>query len=179
MRSQDRGSVGALSGFAPLGLGAVPLGGAIGGGVDLATVLTVVQATGAQLSGTIQSYSDPPGWGFLECPALGLQPGKGIFFHVKECNGLGPNPEKGAPVTFTVNNGPSGRLQASNVQPGSATGQMQQMTPEQQLQKQQRVIQQQQQQLQMLQQQAVDSGGGLKRFSTDVIGAPTKSARRF
>jgi len=158
----------ALTGLAPFGLGGgAPQG--IGGGVDLATVLTVVQATGAQLSGTVQSFSDPPGWGFLECPALGLQPGKGIFFHVKDCNGMGPDRlQQGAAVTFSVSNGPSGRLQASNVQPGTSAGQFQlKQTPQQQLQAQQQVIQQQQMQLQMLQ----------KRSNSNMIGGSVKRAR--
>lgn len=67
-------------------------------------------------TGTIQSFSEQAGWGFIECPALGLEGGKGIFFHVKDCIGMATlPPTRGTCVTFTLGYGPSGKPQAVQV----------------------------------------------------------------
>lgn len=77
-----------------------------------------VAGTGVQLEGSIQSFSEQAGWGFIESATLGHSGGKGIFFHIKDCAGFAASPERGFPVVFTVGQGPSGKQQAKNVMPG-------------------------------------------------------------
>eukprot|EP00929_Paragymnodinium_shiwhaense_P112040 TRINITY_DN80297_c0_g1_i1.p1 TRINITY_DN80297_c0_g1~~TRINITY_DN80297_c0_g1_i1.p1 ORF type:complete len:469 (-),score=125.86 TRINITY_DN80297_c0_g1_i1:207-1532(-) len=67
--------------------------------------------------GTVQSFSDKAGWGFIGCPALGHQGGKGIFFHIKDVSGreTGIQPKQGDSVSFVVGTGPGGKQQAQNI----------------------------------------------------------------
>eukprot|EP00927_Polykrikos_kofoidii_P066915 TRINITY_DN62477_c0_g1_i1.p1 TRINITY_DN62477_c0_g1~~TRINITY_DN62477_c0_g1_i1.p1 ORF type:complete len:544 (-),score=113.68 TRINITY_DN62477_c0_g1_i1:162-1760(-) len=75
-------------------------------------------AVGTQLQGSVQSFSQQAGWGFVECAALNLPPGKGVFFHVKDAANFGATiPTRGVPVSFSVGQGPSGRMQAKHVTP--------------------------------------------------------------
>eukprot|EP00927_Polykrikos_kofoidii_P077746 TRINITY_DN74660_c0_g1_i1.p1 TRINITY_DN74660_c0_g1~~TRINITY_DN74660_c0_g1_i1.p1 ORF type:complete len:531 (-),score=70.74 TRINITY_DN74660_c0_g1_i1:279-1871(-) len=75
-------------------------------------------AAGTSMQGTIQSFSPQAGWGFVECPALQLPAGKGVFFHVKDAAAFGTTiPSRGVPVTFTVGHGPSGKMQGKHVTP--------------------------------------------------------------
>eukprot|EP00927_Polykrikos_kofoidii_P001909 TRINITY_DN10743_c0_g2_i1.p1 TRINITY_DN10743_c0_g2~~TRINITY_DN10743_c0_g2_i1.p1 ORF type:complete len:544 (-),score=77.70 TRINITY_DN10743_c0_g2_i1:367-1998(-) len=76
---------------------------------------------GSHLQGSIQSFSQQAGWGFIECPALNMPPGKGVFFHVKDASSFGLNiPARGNVVTFTLGQGPTGKMQGKNVTPVGA-----------------------------------------------------------
>lgn len=79
-------------------------------------LISLASALGGQLAGSIQSFSQQAGWGFIECPSLNLGSGRGVFFHVKDCSGFGGMPpQRGNPVTFSLGTGPSGKPQANNV----------------------------------------------------------------
>jgi len=87
-----------------------------------------LQAREGELVGSVQSFSTQAGWGFIDCAALNLGGGRGLFFHAKDCEGMVANPPtKGAQVAFQMGQGPSGKPQAVHVrymveQPAQAAG---------------------------------------------------------
>merc|ERR1712232_1119017 len=75
-----------------------------------------VTAGGKRYSGYIQAFHPKQGWGFVESRQLGHSDGKGLFFHVKDCDGFEAGvPEKGHPVKFSVGTGISGKEQAKDI----------------------------------------------------------------
>jgi len=97
-------------------------------GSSLQPELQGLQGREGDLVGSIQSFSAQAGWGFIECAALNLAGGRGLFFHAKDCEGMVTNPPtKGAHVAFQMGTGPSGKPQAVHVrylaeQPAPAAG---------------------------------------------------------
>ncbi len=66
-----------------------------------------------RLQGTIKTWDDARGFGFIE-PALG---GQDIFLHIKACKGLWERPRVGLVVSFEVELGPQGKKRAIRVEP--------------------------------------------------------------
>jgi len=80
----------------------------------------------ARYEGVIQNYNEEKVWGFIGCPALEpmLGPGKGVFFHLKDCFDFkGAVPKQGVAVSFQYTMDSSGRPHASNVLPINAAPQ--------------------------------------------------------
>jgi len=66
-----------------------------------------------RFEGTIKSWNDERGFGFIE-PTQG---GQEIFVHIKAFRGLSDRPQVGQRLTFQVELGPQGKKRAFNVEP--------------------------------------------------------------
>lgn len=66
-----------------------------------------------RFEGTIKSWNDDRGFGFIE-PTQG---GQEIFVHIKAFKGLRERPQAGQRLTFQVELGPQGKKRAFNVEP--------------------------------------------------------------
>lgn len=66
-----------------------------------------------RFEGTIKSWNDDRGFGFIE-PTQG---GQEIFVHIKAFKGLRARPQAGQRLTFQVELGPQGKKRAFNVEP--------------------------------------------------------------
>ena len=66
-----------------------------------------------RFEGTIKSWNDERGFGFIE-PTQG---GQEIFVHIKAFNSRAARPQVNQRVTFEVELGPQGKKRAANVEP--------------------------------------------------------------
>jgi uncharacterized membrane protein YsdA (DUF1294 family)/cold shock CspA family protein len=66
-----------------------------------------------RLDGTIKSWNDERGFGFIE-PTQG---GQEIFVHIKAFSGLRERPQPGQRISFEVEQGPQGKPRAINAEP--------------------------------------------------------------
>mmetsp|Transcript_20984 Transcript_20984/g.45374 ORF Transcript_20984/g.45374 Transcript_20984/m.45374 type:complete len:430 (+) Transcript_20984:122-1411(+) len=72
---------------------------------------------GTPFMGAIKSFNEEKGWGFITSEEIQKVFGKDIFLHKRELNGAAA-PNVGDVMTFTVNQGNNGQLEAKNVQIG-------------------------------------------------------------
>jgi len=80
---------------------------------------SIVMSEAGQYAGTIESFSQEGGFGFIDCPDLGEgTKGKAIVFNLQDCIGMsgasGP-PKPGRGVTFLLGRAPTGKQQAFQV----------------------------------------------------------------
>jgi len=75
---------------------------------------------GKQFSGTIKSFKEEKGWGFVTSPAISQLFGKDLFIHKRELNGLDPEP--GLQVRFTVHLNEASRPEARELVAAGAVG---------------------------------------------------------
>merc|ERR1712127_827758 len=68
---------------------------------------------GTVFQGKVKSFNEAKGWGFVTSTEVQQMFGKDIFVHRRE---VGETiPAAGDPINFTVEQGPSGQLEAKNV----------------------------------------------------------------
>lgn len=75
---------------------------------------------GVLYNGTVKSFNEAKGWGFATSDDIQKLFGKDIFLHRRELNGTVPN--AGDSIQFSVEQGPSGQLEAKNVALGAVEG---------------------------------------------------------
>lgn len=71
------------------------------------------ESAGAVFSGTVKSYNETKGWGFIDCEDAKTIFNKDIFLHKRECSDTVP--KEGDPVQFSVNVSASGKPEAATV----------------------------------------------------------------
>merc|ERR1719453_999473 len=86
-----------------MGYGGPMMGGALGGGADMAAL--------GRLGGRVKSFNAKQGFGFIECPQIHAMFGRDVFLHKAQVGDL----KVGTEITFCVEPNKQGMPQARDI----------------------------------------------------------------